>query len=212
MREGHGLAMSEVKRALDVANRQMGDQMGTKYEVDRSLALSNVHLFKTKTEPDEVKLKASLGKLPGYKSSWKYKEGFGVAFEGDRQPGISEVQGAGGLEVIDLVLGPSKGGVRYFCPMHPHQTAAAGLACPVCQMKMIEIQASSPSGPNKTEIPQLGAGKYVCSMDGGERASPGSCPKCGMRLGERDYVAPGAKVPAPTGKCAGCGSAHAPGG
>lgn len=205
--------MSDVKRALALANRQMGDQMGTKYEVDRALALSNVHLFKTKTEPDEAKLKESLGKLPGYKSSWKYKEGFGVAFEGDRQPGISDVQGAAGIEITDLILGPSRAGVRYFCPMHPHKTAAGGGTCPVCQMKMIEIAASAPTGaaerPAAGPVPQPGGGKYVCSMDGAGRADPGPCPKCGMKLAERDYVPPGGRPPVAEGrKCGSCGAVH----
>lgn len=31
-------------------------------------------------------------------------------------------------------------------------------------------------------------GKYVCSMDGGERTTPGPCPKCGMKLGEGAWV------------------------
>lgn len=181
MKGGQGLAMSEVKKALDVANRQMGDSMGTKYVVDDSLAPAYVHLFKVKTEPEEGRLKESLAKLPGYKSNWKYKEGFGVAFVGTKQPTASEIAKACGLEVVDLILGPSRGGVRYFCPMHPEKTAAAAQTCPVCQMKMMEIAASSlPGTGSGGSIPQV----YVCSMDGGMRETPGPCPKCGMDLGK----------------------------
>lgn len=197
MRIGFGLPMSDVKKALNAANRQMGDQMGTKYEMDDSLSLAYVHLFKVKTEPEEGALKESLAKLPGYKSSWKYKEGFGVAFEGAKQPAVSEIVKASRLEMIDLVLGPSKGGARYFCPMHPERTAATASSCPSCRMKMIEVPASSPQqlgndlAPGKKEAPEAKVGKYVCSMDGGQRDNPGACPKCGMKLGERDFVAAG---------------------
>jgi len=36
---------------------------------------------------------------------------------------------------------------------------------------------------------------YRCSMDGGERATPGPCPKCGMKLGEESKVVAGSEAP-----------------
>lgn len=193
VKPGHTLAMSEIRKALAVADRQMGDQMGTKYAVDESLSLSFVHVFRTRAEPDELKLKESLGKLPGFKTAWKYKEGFGVAFEGAPQPTLRDIQNASGIEVVDVLLAPSKDGKRYFCPMHPDLASPVPSECSVCRMKLAEVAAGSiPGTLARASLPRL----YVCSMDGGMRESPGPCPKCGMKLGERDLVAAGSQKPA----------------
>lgn len=48
-------------------------------------------------------------------------------------------------------------------------------------------RATSDDGPARTSDAAEQA-LYRCSMDGGERATPGPCPKCGMRLGEESRV------------------------
>lgn len=142
MKPGHGLPLSRVEKALETANRKMGDSMGTKYEVDGSLALAFVHRFKTKERPDEAKLRAALAKLPGFKSVTVDETGFKLVFEGEKQAMFGEVRKAAG-EVEDVILAASKDGFRYWCPMCPDNASASPAKCPVCDMEMSRTAASA---------------------------------------------------------------------
>lgn len=75
--------------------------------------------------------------------------------------------------------------------MHPEKASAGPADCPVCGMKMVEVAASVGAIPESPGPSGAAGNKYVCSMDGGQRRDPGPCPKCGMRLDERDRVSPG---------------------
>ena len=188
MREGDGLATSEIDKALKVANKNMGDRMGTTYAVDDSLSLSVVHLIKTKSEPDEAKLKDRLGKLKGFKSSWTAKVGFGIVFEGKKQATLADVKKAAGVEVTDVILAASKDGARYYCPMHPEDVNATAATCPICDMDMSKIAAGSAAATARkdpTEDRPKGGKQYTCPMCGGDYDGPGKCRKCGMSLVEK---------------------------
>jgi len=58
----------------------------------------------------------------------------------------------------------------YACPMHPDVTAPEPGTCPKCGMKLLPVQAPTPTS-------------YVCPMHPDVTASePGTCPSCGMKL------------------------------
>lgn len=107
MKGDQGVLLSEVKKALDVATEKMGKQMGTRYQVDDSLSASAVKLFKTKSDPDEAKLKEALGNLPGFTSVSVSKGGFSAVFKGEKVPRVNDVKTASKLEVVDVILGSS---------------------------------------------------------------------------------------------------------
>lgn len=134
-----GLSISEIGKALAVADKEMGEAMGTKYLVDESLSLSAAYLFRTEAEPNEGKLKSALGKLPGFKSVRAFKTGFTVLAEGAKIPTIADVKKACGVEVTDVLLAASKDGTRYFCPSHPEATSLTKGTCATCETDMIKI-------------------------------------------------------------------------
>ncbi|MBI2901063.1 MAG: hypothetical protein HYY17_12830 [Planctomycetes bacterium] len=146
LKAGYGVPISEIDKALGEANKEMGDAMGTKYVLDDSLLLSQVHLFKTKNEPEESKIKSALSKLPGFKVVVKQKTGFTVVFEGEKQPTAVQVRKGCGVEVTDVILAASKDGARYSCPMHPETASPAPGKCPECGMDMYKV-ATSRGGP-----------------------------------------------------------------
>lgn len=158
MKKGHALPMSEVEKALAAADREMGDAMGTKYEVDASLALANVHFLKTKAKPDEAKLKEALAKLPGFKSVAVTDAGASPAFEGDKQPTLADVRKAFPFEVTDVYLAASRDGARYACPMHPDKASAAPGKCPTCDMDMVKGPASTAAKVPPVKPPPKKAG------------------------------------------------------
>ncbi len=145
-----GLAMSEIDKALAVANKEMGEAMGTKYAVGDSLSLGSAYFFKTEAEPHEGKLKSALGRLPGFKSVRTFKTGFTVLCEGAKIPTVAEVKKACGVAVTDVLLGASKDGARYFCPSHPEATSLTKETCPTCETDMMKILVTA-GGKTTTE-------------------------------------------------------------
>lgn len=158
MRPGHSLPMSDVEKALEAANRAMGDSMGTKYDVDASLALSSVHRLKTRARPDEVMLNEDLGELPGFVSVATDESGFSPVFQGDELPSLDDVKKAAGLDVTDVVLAPSKDGFRFYCPMHPEIVSAEAMKCPICELPLVKAAASTPAKVDPIEKPERKAG------------------------------------------------------
>lgn len=145
MKKGKIPTHSDVDKALAAATREMGDRMGTTYEVD--------------------------GPFPETPSS------------------------------VDDQGNPE--GVRT-------STNLPGVAPAVEKGKPTEAHAPADFPGTETAV----EGTYVCPMkDGGERATPGPCPVCGMRLHERQFVrstdpapAPDPVPPAaPVYECPGCG-------
>jgi len=66
---------------------------------------------------------------------------------------------------------------------HGYSGRNAGGCCTGCGAAPASA-APAPSGPSSSQ-------QYVyrCTMDGGERDTPGPCPKCGMTLDDR-YLVP----------------------
>ncbi len=65
----------------------------------------------------------------------------------------------------------------YVCPMHPEVTASEPGTCPKCGMKLVAVEAATPTS-------------YVCPMHPEVTASePETCPKCGMKLVASDATA-----------------------
>ena len=166
MKSGCGLPLSEVKKALDAENGDkngMAKAMGTKYLVfEKSISLSMVHLFRTKAEPNQTKLEGALKKLSGYKGVAKSRIGFSVIFEGDKQATYEEIKKGCGVEVTDVILAASKEGARYSCPMHPEVASPIPGKCPLCEMALEKVAASSGSKTTSTEEtpkPNGGGGK-----------------------------------------------------
>lgn len=145
-----GVAMSEISKALAVADKEMGDAMGTKYFVDDSLSLSAAYLFRTEAEPNEGKLKSALGRLSGFKSVRAFKTGFTVLCEGAKIPTVADVKKACGVPVTDVLLAASKDGARYFCPSHPEATSLTKETCATCETDMIKILVTA-GGKTTTE-------------------------------------------------------------
>ena len=56
--------------------------------------------------------------------------------------------------------------------------------------EVVDIVVSVPSAVGSGD--PAGSAAYRCPMDGGERATPGACPKCGMALSEEHRVVAGA--------------------
>lgn len=138
MEAGYGLPMSEIEKALAVAQEEMGDAMGTKYLVDEGLPSTAVHFYKTKGTADEAKLK----KLDGFKSFKKGEGGFSALFDGAKVPTAAQVKKACGTEVTDLILSASKDGSRYACPKHADSVSPLPGKCPVCDIEMEKQTAS----------------------------------------------------------------------
>ncbi|MBI4564384.1 MAG: hypothetical protein HY716_06795 [Planctomycetes bacterium] len=140
LKEGEGLPLSEVKKALDAANRSMGNSMGTKYEIDGTLSASLAHFYRTRSAPDEKGLQKALSALKGYEGVWVKKTGFAVRFSDEAAPSVEEVAKAAGIEVVEVILAPSSQGKRYACPMHPEKVSVSPeVKCPACRMKMVEV-------------------------------------------------------------------------
>jgi hypothetical protein len=191
MKRGHGLSMSEIDKALEVANREMGDPMGTTYKLAGSLDLSSAHFFKTQAAPNEAKLKESLGKLKGFDSVSTSKAGFGVVFKGDKTPTLAEVKKASGAEVTDVVLAGAKDGARYSCAMHPEKASAVAGKCPVCEMDMTKVAATQ-----------------VTASTGAAKPADAACSSCGAKSAEAGCARGCGSCKAKCGKCcgAGCGA------
>ncbi|MBI2933383.1 MAG: hypothetical protein HYY16_17195 [Planctomycetes bacterium] len=146
LKRWNSLAMSAIDKALEEANAGMGSSMGTKYEVDDSLPLAQVHFFKTAEAPEEGKLKEALGKLGRLASLWTTPTGFSAAFDGPRQPTLAQVKEAAGVETTDVYLAPSRGRIRLSCVEHPEKVALEPAKCPECKKVMVKVVGSAPVG------------------------------------------------------------------
>lgn len=154
LKRGFGLALSSVDKALIEANTHLRSHTGTRYGIAKSLSLTEVHFFRTRFRPDEVQLRESLGKLPGFRTVRVYEGGFSPSFVGKNLPSVEAVKdevtkdamkrGWRTLRVAitDLILAASREGARYACPMHPENASALPIPCPECGMKMERVEAS----------------------------------------------------------------------
>ena len=104
---------------------------------------------------------------------------------------------------------------KYLCTMDGATRETPG-PCPKCKMALTEEDRVKSAG-TKPEEKKTGEApkpdekkqeprteektKYLCSMDGGIRETPGPCPKCKMELAEKDRVKAGVpKTAAPPAK------------
>ncbi|MBI2837053.1 MAG: efflux RND transporter periplasmic adaptor subunit [Acidobacteria bacterium] len=70
--------------------------------------------------------------------------------------------------------GADEAGKKYHCPMHPTYIADRPGDCPICGMRLVEIDTKEASGAAKA---------YVCPMHPEVTSDkPGKCSKCGMDL------------------------------
>ena len=140
MKPCEGLPLSEVKKALEAANRSMGKSMGTTYELDGGLT-NLAYFYRTGTVPDEAKLRTALSSLKGYRGLWVKKTGFAASFGGEEAPSVDEISKASRLPVLEVILAPSADGKRYACPAHPEKVSASEKAkCPLCGKAMAEVE------------------------------------------------------------------------
>lgn len=154
LKTGHGLAVSCVDKALFEANTHLRSHTGTRYGIAKSLSLTEVHYFRTRSRPVEAQLRESLGKLPGFRTVRIYEGGFSPSFVGKNLPSIDAVKDtvvkdavkkgarADSVAVTDLVLAASQEGARHACPMHPEKASPLQVRCPACGMKMERVEAS----------------------------------------------------------------------
>ena len=79
----------------------------------------------------------------------------------------------------------------YACPMHPEVSATSPGKCPECGMELVEASPHPTAAKKKSGTAPAEHGHkirnhltlYTCPMDPDViRDSPGTCPKCGMRL------------------------------
>lgn len=80
---------------------------------------------------------------------------------------------------------------KYHCPMHPTYVSNRPGDCPICNMKLVLIKgdkaAAKPVAPAPDDkIAQVKSGQFYCPM-GAEHVQDeaGKCPKCGMKLVEK---------------------------
>ncbi|WP_223418924.1 efflux RND transporter periplasmic adaptor subunit [Shewanella inventionis] len=82
----------------------------------------------------------------------------------------------------------------YYCPMHPEVTSNEPGSCPICGMFLIEkesnandVEAKSVTHAKTHLTPATHAANYYCPMHPEVTShEPGSCPKCGMFLIEKE--------------------------
>lgn len=146
-KEMRAVRFSEIDKALAEATREMGEAMGTKYEVDGSLGVEFVHYYLAKEDQDPEALRKALRDLPGYANAKGKDKMFQAWFVGPKLPTFGDVRKAVPLE--DAVLAPTQDGKRYLCPKHPDRVSAVPAKCPDCSADMEGFDVSQKKTESK---------------------------------------------------------------
>lgn len=148
LRPGETVRLSALEKALEQANRKMGDAMGTRYAVDDSVSLEFAYLFLAEGTPEPAELEG----LPGFRSVSAVKGGFRPVFRGEALPTLSKIRET--IAFSDVVFAPSREGVRFVCAKHPEQVFTEGGSCPDCGSALERLEASVRTAAAPVERPR----------------------------------------------------------
>ncbi|MBI2901414.1 MAG: hypothetical protein HYY17_14610 [Planctomycetes bacterium] len=134
------LRLSDIEKGLAAANKEMGDAMGTRYEVDGSMSVECVHYLVPSEKPAEETVKKALSGLPGFQCTVVKERSIVAVFEGEKIPTLADLRAA--LSPADVVFAPQKDGRRFVCPRHQNCVSATPMKCCECGTEMEKVQAS----------------------------------------------------------------------
>ncbi|GEM_PF-5193275 len=140
LKVGSVLKLTEIDKALEPANRDMGAKMGTKYEVDGGATVEILHYVLVKDSLDKTEATRKLSELSSFKGVQVHEQVVAPLFVGPKLPTLDQLRGA--LSVTDFAFAPQKDGVRYMCRIHLDHAAALPGKCTACQMELTRVETS----------------------------------------------------------------------